>query len=57
LQVTDREVSRVVEHLRAARPSDRVPEVRHPMRSGWWMLPFAVLLAAEWWLRRRVGLR
>ena len=29
----------------------------HPMRSPWWVLPFAGLLAAEWVLRRRAGLR
>ena len=29
----------------------------HPMRSGWWILPFAGLLAAEWTIRRRKGLR
>ena len=29
----------------------------HPMREPWWMLPFAALLSAEWWLRRRNGLR
>lgn len=28
----------------------------HPMRSAWWILPFALALAAEWWLRRRRGL-
>lgn len=28
-----------------------------PMRSLWWMLPFAGCLAVEWWLRRREGLR
>ena len=28
----------------------------HPMRSPWWMVPFALLLAAEWYLRRRAGL-
>ena len=27
----------------------------HPMRSAWWMLPFAGCLSAEWWLRRRNG--
>jgi hypothetical protein len=31
--------------------------VRHPMRSVWWMLPFAACLSAEWWIRRRGGLR
>jgi hypothetical protein len=28
----------------------------HPMRSAWWIIPFATLLGAEWWLRRRSGL-
>lgn len=38
-----------------AHPSQR-SERWHPMRSGWWILPFAVLLGAEWWLRRRADL-
>jgi hypothetical protein len=29
----------------------------HPLRSPWWILPFAGCLSAEWWLRRRAGLR
>ena len=29
----------------------------YPMRSPWWIVPFAVCLSAEWWLRRRSGLR
>jgi hypothetical protein len=36
------------------------PPVRattRPMRSGWWIVPFAACLSAEWWLRRRKGLR
>ena len=28
-----------------------------PMRSGWWILPFAGLLTAEWTIRRRKGQR
>jgi hypothetical protein len=28
----------------------------HPMRSGWWIVPFAALLSVEWWIRRRHGL-
>jgi hypothetical protein len=28
----------------------------YPMRSPWWMVPFAGLLSVEWWLRRRKGL-
>ncbi|HEX5217400.1 MAG TPA: hypothetical protein VFV98_18190 [Vicinamibacterales bacterium] len=35
-----------------AHPSQR-SERWHPMRNGWWILPFALLLGAEWWLRRR----
>ncbi len=29
----------------------------HPMRSVLWLLPFVGCLSAEWWLRRRIGLR
>jgi hypothetical protein len=29
----------------------------HPMRSAWWIVPFALVLGAEWWMRRRLGLR
>jgi hypothetical protein len=28
----------------------------HPMRSPWWLLPFALALSVDWWLRRRRGL-
>ena len=28
----------------------------HPMRSAWWIVPFALLLGAEWLWRRRTGL-
>lgn len=31
-------------------------ETWYPMRSAWWIVPFAILLSAEWWLRRRNGL-
>jgi hypothetical protein len=29
----------------------------HPFRSAWWIVPFVLALSAEWWLRRRKGLR
>jgi hypothetical protein len=32
------------------------PTPVHPMRSAWWIAPFALLLGAEWWSRRRRGL-
>lgn len=41
--------------LSAAVPATRA-ETWHPMRSAWWLVPFALLLSAEWWLRRRRGL-
>jgi hypothetical protein len=31
--------------------------VRRPMQSAWWIVPFTACLSAEWWLRRRRGLR
>lgn len=37
------------------RPADR-RMIWHPMRSAWWILPFAFALSLEWWLRRRRGL-
>jgi hypothetical protein len=40
----------------APREPSRVVSV-HPMRQPWWILPFAGCLSAEWWLRRRNGLR
>ena len=43
--------------LRNAIVSPRAASVRHPMRSAWWILPFAACLSAEWWIRRRRGLR
>ena len=29
----------------------------HPMRSVWWLIPFAGCLGFEWWSRRRAGLK
>lgn len=40
----------------AIRPDARA-EMWHPMRSAWWIVPFALLASAEWWTRRRRGLR
>jgi hypothetical protein len=31
-------------------------EAWHPLRSAWWIVPFTLLLALEWWGRRRRGL-
>lgn len=37
--------------------AQRGPRSLRPMRSPWWIVPFALCLGAEWWLRRRAGLR
>lgn len=39
----------------ALQPVPRVTEW-HPMRSPWWILPFALALSGEWMIRRRRGL-
>lgn len=46
----------------STRLSSAAPTTAHnipsnPMRSPWWMIPFAGFLAAEWWSRRRRGAR
>lgn len=35
---------------------ERRPQPWRPMRSAWWILPFALLLGTEWWIRRRRGM-
>jgi hypothetical protein len=40
-----------------ARQTETVDATIHPLRSPWWILPFAGLLSIEWWLRRRAALR
>lgn len=38
-------------------PLERAATAVRPMRSPWWIVPFAGCLGVEWWLRRRHGLR
>ena len=40
--------------VRAVAPPARVTTM-FPLRSIWWLVPFALTLTAEWWLRRRAG--
>ena len=40
---------------RRVKPVTQIARV-FPMRSAWWLPPFALALAGEWWLRRRRGL-
>jgi hypothetical protein len=51
------EVETLPARLSAAAPSTLRDTPANPMRSPWWMLPFAGLLATEWWSRRRRGAR
>jgi hypothetical protein len=55
--VTEDNVRSIVQGWLDKRGTERRPETRYPMRSWWWLLPFAGCLTAEWWLRRRAGLR
>jgi hypothetical protein len=57
IDVTPGHIADLERYLRSAVTSPRTTLVRHPMRSTWWILPFAVCLSAEWWMRRRRGLR
>lgn len=43
--------------VRALLPAARQPSTVHPMRSPWWMVPFAALLGTEWAVGRRRRLR
>jgi hypothetical protein len=57
IDVTPERVADLEAFLRGALRLPRVSEVRYPMRSVWWIVPFAGCLSAEWWMRRRRGLR
>lgn len=47
----------LVARVRQLLPDTRALEETHPMRSPWWLLPFAASLSGEWWTRRRTGRR
>ena len=49
-------VPALVAAMQEAHPSRRVVRATHPMRSPWWLVPFAGLLCAEWAVRRKRGL-
>ncbi len=57
IDVAPERVADLERFVRTAVTAPRVPRRRHPMRSSWWILPFALCLSAEWWLRRRSGVR
>ena len=51
------EEATVARALATAPMSSPVTTAVHPMRSAWWLLPFAGCVSVEWWLRRRSGVR
>jgi hypothetical protein len=54
--ITSDRLDDLVDALESSLAVERRREPWHPMRSPWWMLPFTLALAGEWWLRRRRGL-
>ncbi len=57
IDVTPDHIADLERFLSSTVSSPRETRARHPMRSVWWIVPFASCLSAEWWLRRRRGLR
>lgn len=57
VDVTPERLADLEHQLRSEIGAAPVRTTTHPMRSGWWTLPFAVCLGGEWWLRRKRGLR
>jgi hypothetical protein len=55
--VTEGDEDVLVTYARAHAAARREAIPVHPMRSPLWIVPFAVCLGGEWWLRRRRGLR
>ena len=54
--VPETELGSLSRVLQSAVESTSRVETWYPMRSAWWILPFALLLGGEWWGRRRRGL-
>ena len=57
IDVNADDLSRLERWLRETIPARSAAIPTHPMRSPWWVVPFAACLCAEWWARRRRGLR
>jgi hypothetical protein len=57
LLVTSDQLDRLTRHLREFIRPANTRHARHPLRSAWWILPFAACLGGEWLLRRRRGER
>ena len=57
IDVAASDVTNLARRLRQELAVSAARAERRPMRSAWWLLPFAACLGGEWWLRRRRGLR
>jgi hypothetical protein len=57
VDVTPNRLGDLERYISRVAVSPRARSRRHPMRSAWWLVPFAGCLSVEWWLRRRRGLR
>jgi hypothetical protein len=57
INVTPDRLADLETHLRRNVTASPIRTTSHPMRSAWWIIPFAACLTGEWWLRRRKGLR
>jgi hypothetical protein len=57
IDVAPENVAAVERFIRTSIVAPAEAQTRYPMRSGWWIVPFAACLSAEWWLRRKRGLR
>lgn len=55
--VTDKDNLDPIRALNSSLPRSLAATPAFPMRSALWLLPFVGCLSAEWWLRRRNGLR
>ncbi len=49
--------AQLADAIRAQMRVDHGPQETHPFRSPWWVIPFSLALAGEWWLRRARGER
>ncbi len=50
------EMARLARDLARANEAPALRGTDHPMRSPWWIAPFALCACGDWWLRRRRGL-
>jgi hypothetical protein len=51
------EEAQLADAIRAQMRVEHAPQETHPFRSPWWVIPFSLALASEWWVRRAAGLR